>query len=100
MVGARIPSHAIVDAIAADRATLSGMLAPMYARLPQPSYALPMAWSCAVAMSNQVVDAVPRYSSADHGTLFRSLLAVVRQIAEAAGSQFAGPHFDAALEHD
>jgi hypothetical protein len=100
MVGTRIEAQRVADAIAVDRASYRETSAPIYANLPQPGYALPMAWRCAVAMSNELVDSIPRYSSADHGSLLKSLLAVARRVLAAAQTEFAGPHFDAALEHD
>lgn len=75
-------------------------LAPLYANLPRSGYALPMAWRCAVEMSNRLVDVMPRYSSADHGSVFKSLLTVVRNALEVPGNGFVGPHFDLALECD
>ena len=51
-------------------------------------------------MSNDLVDAVPRYSSADHGSVFRALLAFVRGVLRAHGKEFGGPHFDIAIAYD
>ena len=89
-----------VDAIASDRADIRKALVPMYASTPHPGYSLPMAWRCAVAASNEVVDAVPRYSSADHGSLFKSLLAVILTVQSESDVEFSEPHFDNALTHD
>jgi len=96
----RIDPEQVINAISLDRATLRDKSVPIYTKLPRPGYALPMAWSCAVGMSNQLVDAVPRYSSADHGSIFKSLLTVARGVLKATDTEFAGPHFDFALEHD
>ncbi len=50
-------------------------------------------------MSNKLV-AIPRYSSADHGSIFKSLLAVTQSALKAPRAEFAGPHFDLALDYD
>lgn len=89
-----------INAISLDRAALRDKSVHVYKNIPRPSYALPMAWRCAVWMSNQLVDTVPRYSSADHGSIFKSLLAVTNNVLRAAETEFKGPHFDIVLEHD
>ena len=89
-----------IDAIVADRAVLRDKLAAMHARLPRPGYTIPMVWRCAIAASNTLVDEVHRYSSADHGSLYKSLLAVVRSVLAVPEAKFAGPHFDDVFEYD
>jgi hypothetical protein len=100
MIGKRIEADRVVEAIRLERAMLRETLAPHYASLSRPGYALPMAWRCAVEMSNRLVDIMPRYSSADHGTVLKALLAVVRGVLQEAGDGFAGPYFDLTSEHD
>jgi hypothetical protein len=100
VIGKRIEADRVVDAIRSDLATLRETLALHYANLPRPGYALPMAWRCAVEMSNKLIDVIPRYASADHGSVFKALLAVARGILRVPGSEFAGPRFDLAIEHD
>lgn len=100
IMGKRIEPEHIIDAISSNRAMVRKTLAPLYANLPRSGYALPMAWRCAVEMSNRLVDVIPRYSSADHGSVFKSLLTVVRNALEVPGTAFVGPHFDFTLERD
>ncbi|MGE6760603.1 hypothetical protein ACQKGO_21470 [Corallococcus interemptor] len=88
-----------VNAIAADRANLRAALDAAYTRLPGARYALPMAWRCAIKASNDLVDAVPRYSSADHGSLFKALISVTRAILQHE-ADFQGPFFDSTLTYD
>ena len=95
-----IPLEKTIEAIGADRAAICAMREPTYSSLPRPGYALPMAWRCGVEFSNEIVDAVPRYSSADHGSLFKSLLTVVCNIRSTANERFSGPHFYAVLAKD
>lgn len=90
----------VVEASSLDRGAIVKKLAPIYAALPKPSYSIPMAWRCATSMSNDLVDHVPRYSSADHGTIFKCLLAVVQRMLEDGASNFTGPHFDLSTELD
>lgn len=100
MARERITADQIVKAIRLDLAELRQTLASGYATLPVPGYALPMAWGCAVEMSNNLVDVVPRYSSADHGSIFKALLAFVRAVLRVPSNEFGGPHFDSAIVHD
>lgn len=95
-----IPLEKTIEAIGVDRAAICAMREPTYSSLPRPGYALPMAWRCGVEVNNAIVDAVPRYSSADHGSLFKSLLTVVCNIRSTATERFSGPHFDAVLAQD
>ena len=95
-----IPWDQTVDAIKADRESIRESLEPVYSSLPRPGYVLPMAWRCGVAVGNAIVDAVPRFSSADHGSLFKSLLTVVCNIQSTATERFSGRHFDAVLAQD
>lgn len=96
----RVESEHVIGAISLDRATVRNSLTARYSELSKPGYSLPMAWSCAVKMSNMLVDAVPRYSSADHGSIFKSLISVTNNILMIPGYEFKGPHFDRAYEYD
>lgn len=89
-----------IAALAADREAIQSQLKSLHASLPSPSYSLPMLWRCAMRISNDIVDHVPRYSSADHGTVFKCLIAAARRTMHATGSEFYGPFFDIAREHD
>jgi hypothetical protein len=100
MTGRHIETDRIVDAIRSDVASLRETLDSHYATLAPPGYTVPMAWRCAVEMSNQIVDAVPHYSSAEHGSVFKALLAVVRRTLSAPRAEFVGPHFDYAMAYD
>lgn len=100
MSGIRIEPDRVLDAIRSDLAANRETLARRYPTLPLPGYALPMAWHCAAEMSNDLVDAIGRYSSADHGSIFKALLAVVRGVLKMPGSEFPGPYFDRAIAHD
>lgn len=95
-----IDSEQVIDAIFLDRETFQKETLPIYTNLPRPGYALPMAWRSAAMMSNKLVDTIPRYSSADHGSIFKSLLAVTQGVLKAPGAKFAGPHFDLVCEYD
>lgn len=90
----------LLSIIAQDREANAEKTREVYRTLPSPGYTIPMAWRCAITMSNELVDSVPRYSSADHGSIFKSLLNVVRQLCPNSSDQFAGPHFDKIIHRD
>ncbi len=100
MVRNPIEIEQIISAISSDRTSLREELAQIYLALPPPGYALPMAWRCAAGMSNELVDRIPRYSSADHGSIFKSLLTVVHGILKTKDTKFNGPYFDVSLQED
>jgi hypothetical protein len=48
--------------------------------LPNAGYAIPMAIECVKEFSNYIVDHVPRFSSADHGTLYKILSHILKNL--------------------
>ena len=59
-----------------------------------------MVWRCATKTSNKLIDIIPRYSSADHGSILKSLLTVVSEIMKTSSDEFTGPYFDLICEYD
>ncbi len=100
MLEAQIETQDVTDAISTARKSIREQLGERYAKLQRPGYALPMAWWCAGAVSNKIVDSVPRYSSADHGSVFKSLITFARNVLMTPHNEFTGPHFNSALEPD
>jgi hypothetical protein len=100
MMKKRVESSLVVEAINAALAAMHQRMAPQYGTLARPGYSLPMAWRSAIGMSNKLVDSVPRYSSADHGSIFKALLALVSGVLDVHKGAPIDPHFDFALEHD
>jgi hypothetical protein len=49
----------------------------LYQRLPKTSVIIDCAFSTAIEFCNNIIDAVPRYSSADHGTVFKVLNTII-----------------------
>lgn len=45
--------------------------------IPIAGYSIPMAFRCAISKSNSIVDHVRKFSSADHGSYFKSLMVFV-----------------------
>ncbi|VWD36221.1 hypothetical protein BLA39750_05028 [Burkholderia lata] len=70
----------------------------VYEKAPSPGYVIPMLLDAAIRRSNHVVDIVQRYSSADHGSNFATLLLCIRKCSGAL-DEFS-PYFDRALEMD
>ncbi|MET0166694.1 MAG: hypothetical protein ABW318_17020 [Vicinamibacterales bacterium] len=91
----------VAEGLAADRVANRETVDGLYAGLPRPGYAIPMAWRCAVTACNNVVNDVPRFSSADHGSWFKALISVIRAVMDRSGQDdFKGPYFDSSVEED
>lgn len=63
----------------------------LYADLPPSGYAAPMLISLALKRGNLIVDRTPRYSSADHGTLWTNVIKILQKLLRR--DDFVGPHF-------